>query len=127
MEKFLSKNAGHRPVSLPGMLLFWGCFSRILLVETGYVVFLYISNFIFYFIYNFIISFKVILTYFKKHLRVSRTIMESGVGLSMTKVNDSLLYFVAERAILDFVVVLGASRDINCLYRKYPNLVRTKK
>ena len=31
--------------------------SRILLVETGYQVFLYISNFTFYFIYNFIISF----------------------------------------------------------------------
>ena len=33
-------------------------FSRILLVTTGYLVSLYISNFIFYFIYNFIISFN---------------------------------------------------------------------
>ena len=32
--------------------------SRILLVETGYQIFLYISNFIFYFIYNFRIYFS---------------------------------------------------------------------
>ena len=52
--------------------------------------------------------------------------MESGEGLSVTKANGSPLNLVAERAILDFVVVLDASLDINCLYRKYPNLVSPK-
>ena len=40
----------------------------------------------------------------------------SGVGLSVKKVNDKRLHFVAESSILDFVVILAASLDINCLY-----------
>ena len=49
-------------------------------------------------------------------MRVCRTPLESGVGLSVTKVNDCPLYFVAESSILDFVVVLAVCLDINCLY-----------
>ena len=65
-SQFLGKNAGRQTVYLPGMMLFRGVCPRILLVETGYKVSLYISNFIFYFVYNFTISFNfiVILTYF---------------------------------------------------------------
>ena len=37
--------------------------------------------------------------------------MGSGVGLSVKR-----LRLVAESSILDFVVVLAASLDINCLY-----------
>ena len=47
---------------------------------------------------------------------MSRTPVESGVGLSVTKVNDYLLYFVLGSPVLDFVVVLAASLDSNCLY-----------
>ena len=36
--------------------------------------------------------------------------------LSVTKVNGCHLYFFAESTVLDFVVVLAASLDINCLY-----------
>ena len=42
--------------------------------------------------------------------------MKSGVGLSVKKVNDCPLYFVAESSILDFVVTLAAYLDINCFY-----------
>ena len=38
------------------------------------------------------------------------------MGLSVTKINSCLLYFVAGSSVLDFVVVLAASLDINCLY-----------
>ena len=34
----------------------------------------------------------------------------------MKKVNDCPLHFFAESSIIDFVVVLAASLDINCLY-----------
>ena len=90
--------------------------SRILLVETGYQVFLYISNFTFYFIYNFIISFTFHknLNIFQKYLRLSRTAVKSAVGLSVKKMNDYPLYLLAESSILDFVVVQTASLDINC-------------
>ena len=90
--------------------------SRILLVETGYQVFLYISNFIFCFIYNFIISFTCHknLNIFKKHLRLSKAAVKSAVGLSVKKINDYSLSFLAESSILDFVVVQTASLDINC-------------
>ena len=47
---------------------------------------------------------------------MSRTPVESGVDLSVTKVNDSQLSFVAESSILDFAVVLDASLDINGVY-----------
>ena len=49
-------------------------------------------------------------------MRVSRTPVESWVGLSVMKVNSCPLYFVADSSVLDFVVVLAASLDINCLY-----------
>ena len=42
--------------------------------------------------------------------------MELGLGLSVTKVKGCPLYFVAESSILDFVIVLAAFMDINCLY-----------
>ena len=42
--------------------------------------------------------------------------MKSWVGLSMTKVKGCPLYFVADSSVLDFIVVLAASLDINCLY-----------
>ena len=42
--------------------------------------------------------------------------MKSGLGISVKKVNDYPLYFIAESSILNFVVVLAASLDINCLY-----------
>ena len=47
---------------------------------------------------------------------VSRTHAESGLGLSLTKVNDSLLFFVAESSILYFVVDLDVPLDVNCAY-----------
>ena len=47
---------------------------------------------------------------------VSRTPVESWVGLSVTKVNGYPLYFVADSSVLDFVVVLADSLAINCLY-----------
>ena len=47
---------------------------------------------------------------------MSRTPVESGVGLSVRKANGSPLYFVAESSILDFVVVLDASLDIDFVY-----------
>ena len=75
-----------------------GVFSRILLVETGHLVSLYISSFIFYFIYNFIISFSFYSNFnifLKKHRRVSKSPVESGVGLFVTKIHDSPLYFVS--------------------------------
>ena len=43
-SKVLSKNSGHWPVSLPEVSLCRGCFSRILLVEIGWLVALYMSN-----------------------------------------------------------------------------------
>ena len=58
----------------------------------------------------------VISTFFQKHLRVSRTPVKAGVVLSVKKVNDCPLHFFAESSIIDFVVVLAASLDINCLY-----------
>ena len=42
--------------------------------------------------------------------------VDSQVGLSMIKVNGSTSYLIAERSILDYVVVLDASLDIICLY-----------
>lgn len=42
--------------------------------------------------------------------------VDSQVGLSMIKVNGSTSYLIAERSILDYVVVLNASLDIICLY-----------
>ena len=42
--------------------------------------------------------------------------MKSVMELSVMKVNDYLLHFVAESSILNFVVVLAASLDISCLY-----------
>ena len=38
------------------------------------------------------------------------------MGLSVTKIDSCLLYFVAGSSVLDFVVVLAASLDIDCLY-----------
>ena len=38
------------------------------------------------------------------------------MGLSVTKVNGCSFYFVADSSVLDLVVVLAASLDINCLY-----------
>ena len=42
--------------------------------------------------------------------------MESWLGLSVTKVNGCPLYFVAGSSVLDFVVVLADSLDVNFLY-----------
>ena len=42
--------------------------------------------------------------------------MESGAGLFVTKINGCPLYFVAGSSVLDFVVVLADSLDVNCLY-----------
>ena len=59
--EFLRKNASHRPVSLPGMLLFQRRFWHIFLVKTGYLVSQYINNV--YVILSFHLIFIVILTY----------------------------------------------------------------
>ena len=91
-----------------------GVFCRILLVETGYLVSLYISNFIFYFIYNFIISFN-----FHSNFNIFLRNIWGYLGLPWSLGWDFLwtrLRLVAECSILDFVVVLAASLDINCLY-----------
>ena len=54
-----------------------GVFSRILMVETGYVVSLYISNFISYFIYKLIILFN-----FHSNLNIFLRNIWGHVGLS---------------------------------------------
>ena len=86
----------------------------ILLVETCYLVSLYISNFIFYFIYNFIISFN-----FHSNFNIFLRNIWGYLGLPWSLGWDFLwrkLRLVAESSILDFVVVLAASLDINCLH-----------
>ena len=45
--------------------------------------------------------------------------MEPGLELPVTKFNDRLLYFVGGSSILDFVVVLAASLEINFIYVFY--------
>ena len=83
-SKLLGKNADHRPVSFPGMLLFQGAFCHILLGETGYLVSLYINNFILYFMYNFIFSsnfYSNFNIFLRKYLKVSGTPVGSGERL----------------------------------------------
>ena len=60
--------------------------------------------------------FIVILTYFQEASRsVPRVHIKYGVGLSVAKVNDSPLSFVAESSFLDFLLVLDASLGISCV------------
>ena len=83
-------------------------------VETGYLVSLYIRNFIFYFIYNFIISFN-----FHSNFNIFLRNIWGYLGLQWSLEWDFLgrrLRLNAESSILDFVVVLVISLDINCLY-----------
>ena len=97
-----------------GMVLLRGVFCRILLVETGYLVSLYVSNFIFYFIYDFIISFS-----FHGDFNIFLRNIWGDLGLPWSLGWDFLwrkLRLVAESSISDFVVVLAASLDINCLH-----------
>ena len=54
-SEFLCKNAGHRPVSLPGMLLFRGCFFSHFAGGNWLPGFSVYSNFTFYFMYRLII------------------------------------------------------------------------
>ena len=49
-------------------------------------------------------------------MRVSRTPVKPGLGLSVKKANNYPLYFLVESSILDFVVVPASSLDINCVY-----------
>ena len=66
---------------------------------------------------SFHLIFIVLLTYFQETSGgVSRIPVEYGVGLSVKRVNNFPLCFVAESSILDLVVVLDASLEINCVY-----------
>ena len=47
---------------------------------------------------------------------VSRTPVESKVGLSAMKVNNFSLFFVAESSILGFAGVLDVSLEISCVF-----------
>ena len=83
-------------------------------VETGYLVSLYIRNFIFYVIYNFRISFNFH-SNFNIFLRNIWGYLGRPWSLRWCFLWRTLI-LVAQSSILDFVVVLAASLDINCLY-----------